>query len=39
MKSFPEIDRGAWFTVETAREKILERQRSFIDELADMIGE
>ncbi|QHS59814.1 NUDIX domain-containing protein [Chitinophaga agri] len=39
MRSFPEIDRGAWFTLEQAREKILEKQRSFIEELAVLIDE
>ncbi|MBW8684587.1 NUDIX domain-containing protein [Chitinophaga rhizophila] len=39
MKSFPEIDRGGWFTLAEAREKILERQRSFIDELAEITDE
>ncbi|TWV98007.1 NUDIX domain-containing protein [Chitinophaga pinensis] len=39
MKSFPEIDRAAWFSVEEAREKILERQAAFIDELVQMIDE
>ena len=39
MKSFPEIDRGAWFPIETAREKILERQVALIDELVQLIDE
>ncbi|ACU63277.1 NUDIX domain-containing protein [Chitinophaga pinensis] len=39
MKSFPEIDRGAWFSVEMARKKILERQAAFIDELVQLIDE
>lgn len=39
MRSFPEIDRAAWFSVETAREKILERQAAFIDELVQLIDE
>jgi predicted NUDIX family NTP pyrophosphohydrolase len=39
MRSFPEIDRGAWFSIETAREKILERQAAFIDELVQLIDE
>jgi predicted NUDIX family NTP pyrophosphohydrolase len=29
----PEVDRGAWFTLEVAREKILPGQRPFLDEL------
>ena len=32
-KSFPEIDRVAWFTTKAAREKILGYQLPFIDEL------
>lgn len=32
-KSFPEIDRGEWFDVETAKRKINEVQIQFIDEL------
>ena len=31
--AFPEVDRAAWFDVETARHKILEAQRTFIDRL------
>jgi predicted NUDIX family NTP pyrophosphohydrolase len=31
--SFPEIDRAAWFSLTTAREKILASQRPFIDRL------
>lgn len=33
MKSFPEIDRGEWFTVEIAKQKINPAQRLLIDEL------
>jgi len=32
-QAFPEVDRGAWFTLETARKKILDGQRGFIDQL------
>lgn len=39
MKTFPEIDRAAWFSVGTAREKINERQAGFIDELLKRIDE
>lgn len=38
-QSFPELDRAAWFPLEEARKKILERQCSFIDELAGIIDE
>ena len=30
---FPEVDRGGWFTVEEARQKILKGQAPFLDEL------
>jgi predicted NUDIX family NTP pyrophosphohydrolase len=32
-KSFPEIDRAAWFGIDAAREKILTYQRPWLDEL------
>jgi predicted NUDIX family NTP pyrophosphohydrolase len=38
-KTFPEIDRAAWFPVSMAREKINERQAGFIDELLKRIDE
>jgi predicted NUDIX family NTP pyrophosphohydrolase len=31
--TFPEVDRAGWFDLETARRKILEAQRPFIDRL------
>ena len=34
-KSFPEVDRAGWFTLEEAREKILSGQRAFLDRLAE----
>ena len=37
MKSFPEVDRVAWFDVETARVKLLEGQRPFLDRLLDLL--
>ena len=37
MKSFPEVDRAAWFDAETARKKINERQVGFVDELEQMV--
>jgi predicted NUDIX family NTP pyrophosphohydrolase len=33
MQTFPEIDRAAWFGLETAREKLLVGQRPFLDRL------
>jgi predicted NUDIX family NTP pyrophosphohydrolase len=38
-KSFPEIDRIAYFTVATARKKILPGQRPFIEELVNRLKE
>ena len=31
--TFPEVDRAAWFDLQTARRKILDAQRSFLDRL------
>lgn len=39
MKAFPEMDRAAWFPLTIAREKINERQASFIDQLEKLIDE
>ena len=33
MQDFPEVDRGGWFTLDLAREKILNGQRAFLDQL------
>lgn len=33
MQEFPEVDRAAWFDVETAKQKILRAQADLIDEL------
>ena len=35
---FPEVDRGAWFDLEAAREAIVAAQRRFIDELRVVSG-
>lgn len=35
--SFPEIDRGGWFSVNEARLKIIEAQSAFIDELIEKL--
>ncbi len=32
IQQFPEVDRGAWFDLPTAREKILTGQRPFLDQ-------
>lgn len=34
LQAFPEVDRGGWFTLEEAKEKINPYQVAFIDELA-----
>lgn len=36
-KSFPEVDRAAWFSIPEARQKINERQVDFIDQLLEII--
>jgi predicted NUDIX family NTP pyrophosphohydrolase len=33
-QDFPEVDRGAWFTILVAKEKILAGQRGFLEQLA-----
>jgi predicted NUDIX family NTP pyrophosphohydrolase len=33
MQTFPEIDRAAWFDLDTARQKLLPAQRAFLDRL------
>ena len=38
MKEIPEVDRGGWFAVDLAKEKILEGQRGLLDELRRLIG-
>jgi predicted NUDIX family NTP pyrophosphohydrolase len=37
-QEFPEVDRGAWFTIAVAREKILPGQRGFLDQLQEHIS-
>lgn len=37
-QSFPEADRGGWFKMPAAREKIRVGQRGFLDELEKMLG-
>jgi predicted NUDIX family NTP pyrophosphohydrolase len=37
MRSFPEVDRVAWFDIETARMKLLKGQRLFLDRLLEHI--
>lgn len=37
MVSFPEIDKGAWYSLEDAREKILPGQLAWLDELYNKV--
>jgi predicted NUDIX family NTP pyrophosphohydrolase len=39
IRSFPEVDRAAWFTIAEARERLLRAQTTLIDRLLDRIGE
>ena len=39
IRSFPEVDRAAWFTAAEARERLLRAQTTFIDRLLDRISE
>jgi predicted NUDIX family NTP pyrophosphohydrolase len=36
-QEFPEIDKGEWFNIPAAREKLLAGQRGFLDELEKML--
>lgn len=38
MQRFPEVDRGGWFSVDAAREKILESQVPLLDRLCTVVG-
>jgi predicted NUDIX family NTP pyrophosphohydrolase len=37
MQEFPEVDRAAWFTLETARMMIHTAQSTFLDRLVDLV--
>jgi predicted NUDIX family NTP pyrophosphohydrolase len=37
MQQFPEVDRAAWFDLDTARRKMLPAQRAFIDRLQEQL--
>jgi predicted NUDIX family NTP pyrophosphohydrolase len=37
MRAFPEIDRGGWFTLVEARDKLLPGQRALLDQLTQII--
>jgi predicted NUDIX family NTP pyrophosphohydrolase len=38
-QTFPEVDKAAWFDIPQAKEKILESQLPFIEELAQRVNE
>ncbi|MCK9376779.1 MAG: NUDIX domain-containing protein [Syntrophobacterales bacterium] len=38
-QEFPEVDRAAWFTLAAAREKIIQGQAGFLEELRHLLGE
>ena len=37
MAEFPEVDRGAWFGLDEARQRLLEAQRPFLDALRALV--
>ena len=37
-REYPEVDYGDWFTIEEAKEKILESQRRLVTELSEKLG-
>ncbi|WP_455245093.1 NUDIX domain-containing protein [Petrachloros mirabilis] len=37
IREFPEVDRGAWFDIPTAHEKIQSGQRGFLDQLRSLL--
>jgi predicted NUDIX family NTP pyrophosphohydrolase len=37
-QEFPEVDRGGWFDLPSARRKLLPGQRGFIDQLQDLLS-
>ena len=39
LQEFPELDRVAWFDLDTARTKLAERQRPFLDRLAAALAQ
>jgi predicted NUDIX family NTP pyrophosphohydrolase len=38
MIQIPEVDRGGWFSIEAARERILKAQEPFLDRLSQMLN-
>jgi predicted NUDIX family NTP pyrophosphohydrolase len=39
LRSFPEVDRAAWFTPETAARKLVRAQAAFVERLLDHLGD
>ena len=39
MIEIPEVDRGDWFSIEAARERILKAQEPFLDRLSQMLNQ
>jgi predicted NUDIX family NTP pyrophosphohydrolase len=37
-RTFPEIDRASWFTIEVARDKLVKGQRAFVDGLLRLVA-
>jgi predicted NUDIX family NTP pyrophosphohydrolase len=37
-RTFPEVDRAAWFPLEAARQKLLKGQVAFLDQLAEQLA-
>jgi predicted NUDIX family NTP pyrophosphohydrolase len=38
LREYPEIDRGGWFDVDAARQKIVKGQAAFLDRLIELLG-
>ena len=38
MRTYPEVDRAAWFDLQTAREKLVRAQVEFLDRLRERLG-
>ncbi|EXG81415.1 NUDIX domain-containing protein [Cryptosporangium arvum] len=38
IQQFPELDRVGWFDLDTAREKLVKGQRTFLDRLGESLG-
>ncbi|MEK7538491.1 MAG: NUDIX domain-containing protein [Patescibacteria group bacterium] len=38
MQEFPEVDKGEWFNIPSAQQKLLSGQRRFLEELQNLLG-